>query len=56
VGAVSERELIDPPELFPPTGFSDVAVATGQRLVSVGVTGLAPPHLMIEIEVMALLT
>ena len=40
---MSERELINPPELFPPPGFSHVAVAAGQRLVFVaGQTAIAP--------------
>jgi len=40
---VPERRLINPPELFPPPGFSHVAVATGQRLVFVaGQVALAP--------------
>ena len=30
-----ERRLVNPPELFPPPGFSHVAVATGPRLVFV---------------------
>ena len=38
-----ERRLINPPELFPPPGFSHVAVAAGQRLVFVaGQVALAP--------------
>jgi enamine deaminase RidA (YjgF/YER057c/UK114 family) len=32
---VADRRLINPPELFPPPGFSHVAVAAGQRLVFV---------------------
>lgn len=32
---MADRRLINPPELFPPPGFSHVAVATGQRLVCV---------------------
>lgn len=41
--AVSDRELINPPELFSPPGFSHVAMASGQRLVFVaGQTALAP--------------
>jgi enamine deaminase RidA (YjgF/YER057c/UK114 family) len=40
---VPERRLINPPELFPPPGFSHVAVALGQRLVFVaGQTAIAP--------------
>jgi enamine deaminase RidA (YjgF/YER057c/UK114 family) len=40
---VAERQLINPPELFPPPGFSHVAVATGQRLVFVaGQTAITP--------------
>jgi enamine deaminase RidA (YjgF/YER057c/UK114 family) len=43
VPAVSRRELINPPELFPPPGFSHVAVAAGQRLVCVaGQTAITP--------------
>jgi enamine deaminase RidA (YjgF/YER057c/UK114 family) len=39
---VSERKVINPPELFDPPGFSHVVVASGQRLVSVaGQTALA---------------
>ena len=35
--------MINPPELFPPPGFSHVAVASGQRLVFVaGQTAIAP--------------
>jgi enamine deaminase RidA (YjgF/YER057c/UK114 family) len=40
---VANRQLINPPELFPPPGFSHVAVATGQRLVFVaGQTAITP--------------
>jgi enamine deaminase RidA (YjgF/YER057c/UK114 family) len=40
---VADRRLINPPELFPPPGFSHVAVAAGQRLVFVaGQTALTP--------------
>jgi enamine deaminase RidA (YjgF/YER057c/UK114 family) len=40
---VGERKLINPPELFPPPGFSHVAVATGGRLIFVaGQTAIAP--------------
>jgi enamine deaminase RidA (YjgF/YER057c/UK114 family) len=40
---VAERQLINPPELFPPPGFSHVAVAAGQRLVFVaGQTAITP--------------
>jgi len=40
---VGDRELINPPELFPPPGFSHVAVASGQRLVFVaGQTAITP--------------
>jgi len=40
---VADRELINPPELFDPPGFSHVAVATGQRLVFVaGQTAITP--------------
>jgi enamine deaminase RidA (YjgF/YER057c/UK114 family) len=40
---VAERELINPPELFPPPGFSHVAVASGQRWVFVaGQTSITP--------------
>jgi enamine deaminase RidA (YjgF/YER057c/UK114 family) len=40
---VADRELINPPELFPPPGFSHVAVASGQRLVFVaGQTAISP--------------
>lgn len=43
-----ERKLINPPELFPPPGFSHVAVATGQRLVCVaGQVALAPDFTII---------
>lgn len=38
-----DRQLINPSELFPPPGFSHVAVASGQRLVFVaGQTALTP--------------
>jgi enamine deaminase RidA (YjgF/YER057c/UK114 family) len=40
---VGDRELINPPELFPPPGFSHVAVASGERLVFVaGQTAITP--------------
>jgi enamine deaminase RidA (YjgF/YER057c/UK114 family) len=40
---VAVRRLINPPELFPPPGFSHVAVAAGQRLVFVaGQTAITP--------------
>lgn len=40
---MGDRELINPPELFPPPGFSHVAVASGQRLVFVaGQTAITP--------------
>jgi enamine deaminase RidA (YjgF/YER057c/UK114 family) len=40
---VGDRQLINPPELFPPPGFSHLAVATGQRLVFVaGQTAITP--------------
>jgi enamine deaminase RidA (YjgF/YER057c/UK114 family) len=40
---VGDRALINPPELFPPPGFSHVAVASGQRLVFVaGQTAITP--------------
>ena len=40
---MADRRLINPPELFPPPGFSHVAVATGQRLVCVaGQVALTP--------------
>lgn len=40
---MAERHLIDPPGLFPPPGFSHIAIATGQRLVCVaGQTALTP--------------
>lgn len=40
---MAERQLINPPELFPPPGFSHVAVATGERLVFVaGQTAITP--------------
>jgi enamine deaminase RidA (YjgF/YER057c/UK114 family) len=40
---VPERRLINPPELFPPPGFSHVAVATGGRLVCIaGQTAITP--------------
>lgn len=43
-----ERRLINPPELFPPPGFSHVAVATGPRLVFVaGQTALGPDFAVI---------
>jgi enamine deaminase RidA (YjgF/YER057c/UK114 family) len=32
---MADRELINPPELFPPPGFSHAAVASGQRWVFV---------------------
>ncbi len=39
---MGDRQLINPPELFPPPGFSHAAVGTGQRLVFVaGQTALA---------------
>jgi enamine deaminase RidA (YjgF/YER057c/UK114 family) len=40
--------LINPPELFPPPGFSHLAVATGQRLVFVaGQTAITPDFAVI---------
>ncbi len=40
---MAERKLINPRELFPPPGFSHVAVASGQRLVSIaGQTAITP--------------
>lgn len=40
---MADRRLINPPELFPPPGFSHVAVASGQRLVCVaGQVALTP--------------
>ena len=43
-----ERRLVNPPELFPPPGFSHVAVATGPRLVFVaGQTALGPDFAVI---------
>ena len=61
---MGERKLINPPELFPPPGFSHVAVATGGRLIYVAgwltyrpVQGRNGPHLSVEIvasEVMPL--
>ncbi|MGN6871922.1 MAG: RidA family protein [Solirubrobacteraceae bacterium] len=40
---MADRRLINPPELFPPPGFSHVAVASGQRFVFVaGQTAIAP--------------
>ena len=40
---MGDRQLINPPELFPPPGFSHVAVASGQRLVFVaGQTAITP--------------
>jgi enamine deaminase RidA (YjgF/YER057c/UK114 family) len=45
---VAERQLINPRELFPPPGFSHVAVAAGQRLVFVaGQTALRPDFAII---------
>jgi enamine deaminase RidA (YjgF/YER057c/UK114 family) len=45
---VAERELINPPELFPPPGFSHVAVASGQRWVFVaGQTAITPDFAVI---------
>jgi enamine deaminase RidA (YjgF/YER057c/UK114 family) len=45
---VADRRLINPPELFPPPGFSHVAVATGQRLVFVaGQTAITPEFAVI---------
>jgi len=45
---VPERRLVNPPELFPPPGFSHVAVATGPRLVFVaGQTALGPDFAVI---------
>jgi enamine deaminase RidA (YjgF/YER057c/UK114 family) len=45
---VGDRELINPPELFPPPGFSHVAVASGQRLVFVaGQTAITPDFAVI---------
>jgi enamine deaminase RidA (YjgF/YER057c/UK114 family) len=43
VARLSPRELINPPELFPPPGFSHVAIASGQRWVFLaGQTALTP--------------
>lgn len=40
--------MINPPELFPPPGFSHLAVATGQRLVFVaGQTAITPDFAVI---------
>lgn len=40
---MAHRRLINPPELFPPPGFSHAAVAAGQRLVFVaGQTAISP--------------
>jgi enamine deaminase RidA (YjgF/YER057c/UK114 family) len=40
---VGDRQLINPPELFDPPGFSHVAVVSGQRLVFVaGQTAITP--------------
>lgn len=45
---MARRELINPPELFPPPGFSHLAVATGQRLVFVaGQTAITPDFAVI---------
>lgn len=45
---MAERQLINPPELFPPPGFSHVAVATGERLVFVaGQTAITPDFAVI---------
>jgi enamine deaminase RidA (YjgF/YER057c/UK114 family) len=45
---MADRRLINPPELFPPPGFSHVAVATGQRLVFVaGQTAITPDFAVI---------
>lgn len=45
---MSPRELINPPELFPPPGFSHVAAASGQRWVFVsGQTALTPEFAVI---------
>jgi enamine deaminase RidA (YjgF/YER057c/UK114 family) len=45
---VAVRQLINPPELFDPPGFSHVAVASGQRLVFVaGQTAIAPDFAVI---------
>jgi enamine deaminase RidA (YjgF/YER057c/UK114 family) len=45
---VGDRQLINPPELFPPPGFSHVAVATGQRWVFVaGQTAITPDFAVI---------
>lgn len=40
---MGDRELINPPELFDPPGFSHVAVASGKRFVFVaGQTAITP--------------
>ena len=45
---MAQRELINPPELFPPPGFSHLAVASGQRLVFVaGQTAITPDFAVI---------
>jgi enamine deaminase RidA (YjgF/YER057c/UK114 family) len=45
---VADRQLINPPELFDPPGFSHVAVASGQRLVFVaGQTAIKPDFTVI---------
>ena len=45
---MAQRELINPPELFPPPGFSHLAVASGQRLVFVaGQTAITPEFAVI---------
>lgn len=45
---MGDRELINPPELFPPPGFSHVAVASGQRLLFVaGQTAITPAFAVI---------
>jgi enamine deaminase RidA (YjgF/YER057c/UK114 family) len=47
-GAVADRRLINPPELFPPPGFSHIAVATAPRLVFVaGQAAITPDFAVI---------
>src|SRR6185437_5959792 len=45
---MGDRQLMNPPALFPPPGFSHVAVATGQRLVFIaGQTAITPDFAVI---------
>ena len=45
------REIANLPELFPQLWLSHIAVATGSRVAFIaGVTGLALPEMLIEID------